>query len=262
MKKTILAVILAIACVACLAACGGNQPAPAPAPETQSQAPEVAIPVMSYAEYIAADDQSAVCVETYVQDKQGWWEKDGVGVATLYTEDENGGAYFIYEMPMSEADFEKLVPGTKIKVYGYKSTWDGETEIADATFEIEDGSYIAEAFDVTDLLGTDELIDHMNQYVSFNDMTIAPSKDKDGNDAAFLYKWDGSGQQGDDLYFNATDAKGNTHTFTVESYLRGKDTEVYKTVEGLKIGDKCDMEGFLYWYTDNANPHITKVVVK
>ncbi|MBR5361241.1 MAG: hypothetical protein IK123_10165, partial [Lachnospiraceae bacterium] len=77
---------------------------------------------------------------------------------------------------------------------------------------------------------------------------------------AFMYKYDDSGSQGDDLYFNVS-VGGNTYTFTVESYLTGADTDVYKTVEGLKIGDTVDMEGFLYWY-EGVNPHITKVTVK
>ena len=34
-----------------------------------------------------------------------------------------------------------------------------------------------------------------------------------------------------------------------------------KNLIELKIGDKIDMEGFLYWY-EGANPHITSVVVK
>ena len=43
-----------------------------------------------------------------------------------------------------------------------------------------------------------------------------------------------------------------------ESYLCDKDTDVYKAVEALQIGDKIDMEGFLYWY-EGVNPHITSV---
>ena len=54
---------------------------------------------------------------------------------------------------------------------------------------------------------------------------------------------------------------GNTYSFTVESYLCGKDSDVYKAVEGLNIGDTVDMEGFLYWY-EGVNPHITSVTVK
>ena len=70
--------------------------------------------------------------ETYVQAKQSWWEDK----ATFYTQDKDG-AYFIYNMPCSEEDYEKLVPGTKIKVTGYKAEWFGEIEVADvSSFEI------------------------------------------------------------------------------------------------------------------------------
>ena len=104
--------------------------------------------VMTYADYVAADVDSEVVVETYVQAKQGWWENEGVGVATFYTQDKDG-AYFLYNMPCSKEDYDKLTEGTKIKVTGYKSEWAGEVEIIDATYEIEDGSYVAEAADQT-----------------------------------------------------------------------------------------------------------------
>ncbi|MBP5781453.1 MAG: hypothetical protein J6X34_09505, partial [Clostridia bacterium] len=119
------------------------------------------------------------------------------------------------------------------------------------------GKYIAKATDVTALLGKDELINKMNQFVAFKGMTVEASKDADGNDVAFLYKWNGTGSEGDDLYFNVS-VDGKTYTFTVESYLCGKDTDVYKAVQALKIGDKIDLEGFLYWY-NGVNPHITSV---
>ena len=163
-------------------------------------------------------------------------------------------------MACSEEDYEKLTPGTKIKVTGYKSEWSGEVEITDATFEIEEGSYIAPAEDVTALLGTDELINHQNEFVSFKGMTVEASADADGNEVPFLYSWDGSGQDGDDLYFNVS-LDGETYTFTVESYLCDNTTDVYKTVQSLQVGDTVDMEGFLYWY-EGVNPHITSVTVK
>ena len=210
--------------------------------------------VLNYEEYMAAELDSEVVVETYVQAKQSWWEDK----ATFYTQDKDG-AYFIYNMPCSEEDYEKLVPGTKIKVTGYKAEWSGEIEVADvSSFEIEDGEYIAEPLDVTDLLGKDELIDHQNELVSFKGMTVeAAGQDADGNDVAYLYNYDGSGSEGDDLYFNVS-LNGETYTFTVESYLCDKDSDVYKAVEALNIGDKIDMEGFLYWY-EGVNPHITSV---
>ena len=213
--------------------------------------------VMSYADYVAAAVDTEVCVETYVQAKQSWWEDNGVGQATFYTQNQDG-AFFIYNMPCSQEDYDKLVPGTKIKVTGYKSEWSGEVEITDATYEIEDtDTFIAEAKDVTDLLGKDELIDYQNQFVSFKGMTVEAANDAGD---AFLYKWDGSGTEGDDLYFNVS-LNGNTYTFTVESYLCDKDSDVYKAVQNLKVGDVVDMEGFLYWY-EGVNPHITSISVQ
>ena len=167
------------------------------------------------------------------------------------------GAYFIYNMPCTEEEYAQLVPGTKIKVTGYKSEWSGEVEITDATFEIEEGEYIAPATDVTELLGTDDLINYQNRFVSFKGMTVEASKDADGNDVAFLYNWDGSGEDGNDLYFNVS-LNGTTYTFTVESYLCDNTTDVYAAVKALNIGDVIDMEGYLYWY-EGVNPHITSV---
>lgn len=221
------------------------------AEETGNTAPEG---VMTYEEYMAAELESQVVIETYVQAKQSWWDNK----ATVYTQDEDG-AYFVYNMTCSEEDYAKLVPGTKIKVTGYKTEWSGEVEIAEgATFEILDGSYIAPALDVTELLGTDELIQNQNKFVAFKGMTVeAAGQDADGNDVAFLYNWDGSGEDGDDLYFKVS-LNGETYTFTVESYLCDKTTDVYQAVKDLKIGDVIDMEGFLYWY-EGVNPHITSV---
>lgn len=228
---------------------------PDAAPEDDS-ADEKSEGVMTYEEYAAADVDTEVVVETYVQAKQSWWEDK----ATFYTQDKDG-AYFIYEMPCSEEEYEELVPGTKIKVTGYKAEWSGEYEIIDAAYEIEEGNYVAKAEDITSLLGKDELIDHQNKFVSFKGMTVeAAGQDDAGNDVPFLYSWDGSGQDGDDLYFNVS-LDGETYTFTVESYLCDNTTDVYKAVTELNIGDTVDMEGFLYWY-EGVNPHITSVTVK
>lgn len=247
MKKYI-ALLLALAMVLTLCACGKTEKKD----EAKADDDVKSEGVMTYEEYIAADLDTEVTIETYVQAKQSWWEDK----ATVYTQDKDG-AYFLYNMVCSEADYDKLTPGTKIKVTGYKSEWAGEVEIADATFEIEDGNFVASALDVTDLLDKDELIDHQNEFVSFKGMTVEASTDADGNEVAFLYNWDGSGQDGSDLYFNVS-LNGNTYNFTVESYLCDNTTDVYAAVKNLQIGDKIDMEGFLYWY-DGVNPHITSV---
>lgn len=245
--KKITSLLLALTLVLALAGCGSKGGKSAGDADVKSEG------VMTYDEYAAAALDTEVVVETYVQAKQSWWDDK----ATVYTQDKDG-AYFIYNMACSEADYAKLTPGTKIKVTGYKGEWSGEVEIMDATFEIEEGNYVAKAEDVTSLLGSDDLIKHQNKFVSFKGMTVeAAGQDESGNDAAYLYSWDGSGQDGDDLYFNVS-LNGNTYTFTVESYLCDNTTDVYAAVKALNIGDKIDMEGFLYWY-EGVNPHITSV---
>lgn len=212
---------------------------------------DTAATVMTHEEFVAAELESEVTVETYVQDKQSWWDNK----ATFYCQSEDG-AYFIYEMPCTEDEYAQLVPGTKIRVTGYKAEWSGEVEITDATFEIlEADPYIAEATDVTELLGTDELINHQNEKVAFTGLTVE-AYDESG--AAFAYKNDA--EKTDDLYFKAS-YNGQTYDFCVEFYLRGQDTDVYKAVEALNVGDTIDVEGFLYWY-EGANPHVTSVTVK
>lgn len=195
--------------------------------------------VMTHADYVAAAIDSEIVVETYVQNKQSWWDNKG----TFYCQSEDG-AYFLYEMACSEEEYNKLVPGTKIKVTGYKAEWAGEVEIVDATYEILEGNYIAEAKDVTELLGTDELIQHQNEFVAFKGMTIE----------AIEYK---NGQPGDDIYVTVS-RNGQNYSFCVEVYLTGTDTDVYKSVGELKAGDVVDIEGYLYWY-EGVNTHITGV---
>ncbi len=257
--KKLLAFILMAALAVTAAGCSVTPAAPAaaePAAQETVQEEGKSEGVMTHAEYIAADLDTEVVVETYVQAKQSWWDNK----ATVYTQDQDG-AYFLYNMACSEEDYAKLVPGAKIKVTGYKSEWSGEVEIIDATFELEEGSFVAEPVDVTDLLGKDELIDHQNELVTFSGMTVeAAGKDDAGNDVAFLYNWDGSGEDGNDLYFKVS-KDGATYTFTVESYLCDNTTDVYAAVKNLQIGDTVDLEGFLYWY-EGVNPHITSVTVK
>ncbi len=247
--KKILAVVLTTILTLSVVACGSGA-------NGGSGAAKKGEGVMTYAQYEAAAVDSEVVVETYVQAKQSWWDNQ----ATLYTQDADG-AYFIYNMPISEDDYAKLVPGTKIKVTGYKSEWSGEFEIVDAKYEIETGdTFIAQPEDATSLLGSDDLIKKQNKLVSFKDVVVEPSKNADGNEVAFLYKWDGSGAPGDDLYFNISTG-GNVYSFTVESYLCDQNSDVYKAVEGLQVGQTIDCEGFLYWY-EGPNPHITKVTAK
>ena len=204
---------------------------------------------MSYKEYCDAAMDAEVTVDMYVQDHQSWWDNK----ITVYAADKDG-AYFLYEMACSEEDAAKLTPGTKIRVTGTKGAYAGEIEIMNATFEfIGKDTYVAPAKDVTSLVGKDALADDMNKLVSLKGMTVVATEDG----AAFEYQ---GGIRGKDIYFTLSNGT-DTINCCIESYLTGADSDVYKAVEALKVGDTVDVEGFLYWY-NGANPHITKVEVK
>lgn len=198
--------------------------------------------VMTYAEYAEAELDSEVVIEAFVQGKQSWWDDK----ATVYLQDPEGG-YFCYEMACSEEDYELLVEGQKIKVTGYKSEWSGETEITDATFEIEEGNWISQPVDATELLGSDDLINLQNQRVSFANLTVVDISFK--ND-----------QPGDDIYVTLSRDEVE-YQFCLEYYLNGSDEDFYALVSGLEVGATVDVEGFLYWY-EGPNTHLTSVTVK
>ena len=232
--KKILALVFAFVLCVSLVACGTAND-----PNKKSEG------VMTWEEYNAADLEAAGVIEAYVQGNQAWWDDDddGNGFITLYAQDPTGG-YFIYELPCTKADADKMTAGTKIKVSGYKAAWAGEVEIIDATFEILEGTWVASVLDVTDLLGKDELVNHQNKKVAFKGMTVE----------SVAYKND---QQGNDIYVTVS-KDGASYNFCVESYLTDANTDVYKAVEALEAGDVIDVEGFLYWY-EGVNTHITAV---
>jgi len=258
--KKLIAMLLVLTMVLAFAGCAKTEEAPetTAATEAATEAPteaateapteaeveaEPEVAVMTHADYAAAELDTEVVIETYVQGHQSWWDNK----ITVYCQSPDG-AYFLYELACSEEDAAKLVPGTKIRVTGYKGEWAGEVEVMDGTFEfVEDGdTFVAEALDVTELLGTDELIAHQNEFVSFTGMTVE----------AIEYK---NGEPGDDIYVTLG-YNGASYSFCVEVYLTGTDSDVYTTVGTLNVGDTVNVEGFLYWY-EGVNPHITAIAV-
>lgn len=238
--KKLLAMLLTLTLLFAFVACNSNDE-PKFDPSAKSEG------VMTYAEYAAAAIDAPVVIEAFVQGNQSWWfDSDaGHGKITVYAQDPDG-AYFIYEMKCAEEDAAKITKGAKIKVTGFKAEWSGEVEIVDATFEVLDGTWVAEATDVTELLGKEELINKQNMLVSFKGLTVEGISYKDS-------EWD------PDIYL-AVNYNGASYSFCVENYLCGPDTDVYKTVAALEAGDKIDVEGFLYWY-EGVNTHITAVTV-
>ena len=247
MKKIalwLLIAVMALSCFACTVtpeettAAKADETTEAKNEET-TKAPEATVDVMTHEEYMAAEIDAPVVIEAYVQATQSWWDNK----ITVYLQAEDG-AYFAYEMACSEEDAAKLTKGTKIRVSGFKGEWGGEIEIMDGTFELLEGNWVAEAFDATALLGTDELIAHQNEFVKFTGLTIA----------SISYK---NGEPGDDIYVTVT-LNGADFDFCVERYLTGPETEVYAAVSALQAGDVVDVTGFVYWY-NGVNTHITAV---
>ena len=232
--KKFIALLMAVMMVLALGACGNEKAGDDINAKSEG--------VMTYAEYAAAALDAEVVIEAYVQATQSWWDNK----ITVYAQD-GDGAYFLYEMACAEADAAKLVPGTKILVKGFKGAWAGEVEVMDATFEFVEGgiNYIAEAVDMTALLGTEELITKQNQKAAFKGLTVE----------AIEYK---NGEPGDDIYVTLG-LNGASYSFCVERYLTGPDTDVYTTVGTLQAGDVVDVEAFVYWY-EGPNPHITSIV--
>ena len=245
--KKLLAFLLVLACMLSVVSCGQVDP------NAKSEG------TMTYAEYMAAELESEVVIEAFVQAKQGWWDNK----ATLYLQDGQGG-YLAYNAKCTEVEYNKLEVGTKIKVSGVKTAWKGLVELKEgATFEIiSDDTWVAEALDVTALLGTDEIEAKQNMKVAFKGMKVEAKVDANGNECAFFYNWDNSGTAGSDsdLYFDVS-VNGKTYTFVIEYYLCDENSDAYKAVQALKVGDIVDLEGFLYWY-DGPQPHITGVTVK
>lgn len=265
MKKLLvlfLAVVMVFALVACASEGTESTPETSSAAEQQEVKDDPAVKgegVMKYDEFVAAATDADVVIEGYVQAKQSWWQDK----ACLYLADKDG-AYFVYNAACTQDDYNKLTQGTKIKVTGKKAEWKGEIEVGEgATFVIENGNYIAEAFDATALLGNDEeLIKHQNHLVAFKGLTVAGKKDKDGKEYAFFYGYSNEGEEGSDsdLYFDAT-IGDKTYTFTVEYYLCNEESDAYQAVQNLKVGDQIDIEGFLYWY-DTQSTQVTALTVK
>ena len=199
--------------------------------------------VMTYAQYMAAELGTPVTVECYVQAHQSWWED----TICVYAQDRDGG-YFLYNMACSEEDAERLTPGTKIRVSGYKEEWCGQIEILEGSFEFVEGAdtFVAEPLDVTALVGTEELRQHHNKKICVEGLRVVKVE---------FQSEDSSG----DIYIT-TEKNGVTFEIMIEQYLTEPETEVYQTAANLQEGQLISIEGFLYWY-EGPNPHVTGITL-
>ena len=276
--KKILALVLALAMVLGLAACGSpkettlapTEPpktteapatteaptaAPTEAPTTEAEKDPFADKgegVMTYEEFMAAELMEPVVIEAFVQGKQSYYAAKGT--ANVYLADMDG-AYYCYGLAMTQEQFDKLAKGVKVKVSGEKAEYAGEIEVSNGVLEEiwEDINYETAYGDVTAFISEpEELVKFMNLSVQFTDMVVLAQDDG----SAVSKKQSDSDP---DLYFRAGNQYGIVD-FCVESFLTGPDTDAYKAVEALKVGDMVNVQGFLYWY-NGANPHVTDITV-
>ena len=207
--------------------------------------------VMSFQAFLAAEDDSPVTVEGYVQAKEA--RRDGC--CGLYMQNEEG-AYYLSRLRCSQQEYDTLKTGRKIRVNGYKSHWNDAIEISDASFTLLEGNLIAEAEDVTALIGSDALRRHQNEKVAFSGMTVEVMPD---GHSVWYRGWDNTApaEEDSELWFRASSA-GTVCDFTIKPSLCENRDEVLETLQQLQAGDRVDLTGFLRFY-NGALPRITAI---
>ena len=263
MKKLLL-LILALVMAIALAACSqGSSPANntnnADNSGSNTIKPED-VAAMSYNDYMAAAEGANVVIEGYVQ--KFAYNRD-FHYVSMFIRDDNGGVYYAYHAVCSEDQAAKLAEGIHVKVSGKKASWSGETEVGEGCiFYILEGNKIFEATDISDKLSELAVLElMMNQKIAVKGLRVEENIAADGKVVPFLYNWDGSGAAGanNDLYL--TLSAGNTsYTYCVESEEDPENSETYKAVTGLHVGDIIDLEGMLYWY-NGPNVHVNSIKV-
>lgn len=242
--KKIIALVMVVATLCCaLVGCSKVDP------NVKSEG------VMSYAEYDAAALKSEVTIEGFIQAKQDY--AAAYSNTCLYLQDGEGG-YYVYRIGCTQEEYDSFKIGSKIKITGTKDAWGGEVEVIDVTdFEIVGtDTWTALPTDVTSIIHkADEVIKHQNKLVLVKDFTVVSVEFANG-----------AAGDNNDIYLKVSkkDADDNVYTFslTVEEALTDYQSDVYKTVSELKADDVIDLQGFLCWYSDAVDTHITSVTKK
>ena len=213
--------------------------------------------VLTHEEYLKAPIGETVTIEAYIQDIQGNPDTK----VSLYLQDPDGG-YFAFDVVCTPMVYNSLSVGGKVRIEGEKFDWYGEEEINNGTVTILDGdTYIAPVLDVTDIMGTADLREHLNEKVLMRGLTIEPSTDPSGASVPYIVGYNGKGDADDDLFFMAS-KDGKAYNFTVESDLAQNSMSVYRDLHTMKIGDVVDIESILYWYDTDYNPHAYHVALR
>ena len=197
-----------------------------------------------------------VIIEAYVQDFESWWN----GKQTLYLADKMG-AYFGYDLGISEDDSKKITFGTKVTISGKKLEYSGMVEIGESSSVVVDKDatpYIVSPIDVTAGLTNELALENPGLLIRAT-ATLVLSKDKDGIDVPFIYNWDGKGEAGKSDIYVKLEINNQVFTFNVRRYLRSADTEVYKYLQSLTLDDAGNdfiVTAFIYNYKGECQARI------
>jgi len=244
--KKLLVLLFAIVCVFALASCNKEEN-PSDKDNDKDKDPGT-VTVNSYAEFMAAEDGDDVVIEGYIQAVQTF--VPAYGNITFYMAD-NDGSYYVYRAPSDQELADKLVPGAHVRVAGEKGEWAGEPEIKEGTGVVtvlEGTKTVNEALDASACVTSDDLRDFINKLVKIENAIVTKAP---------LYKWNGSGQKGDDLYIGFN-VNGTDYTFLIETDLTGSTGALYEAGEALQVNDIVTIEGFMFWY-DAPQMQLTKI---
>lgn len=222
--------------------------------------------VMSYAQFMAAENGDFVRIQGYISAKQSWY----AGKATMYLTDAKGEGYFAYEIPMTQEEYNtKYTVGTCIELKATKTIYSGEHEIMGSnlnSIKVVEDAYAMDqiAIDVSNDVSVAATSKVQNAYFTAvlkvkeyattdPNATVAPNK-------AYGFKGDAAT---DDLYFTLVDKAGNELSCCVEYYLTGTATSVYQMVlsTDFVVDAYVKVTGYMYFYDDKPNPHITSITL-
>ena len=222
----------------------------------QCQARIVSFMPNYYLNFVNAEINDDVVIEAYVQDFESFYN----GKQTMYLVDDNG-AYFGYEIALTEELSNQITIGTKLHIEGQKLEYSGMIEVGNTSkVEILDEElYEAPSYDLTDSLTDEEALEWIGAKI-FVTAKLIPSGEEG---KPYLLGWNDSGELGKaDLYLNI-EVNDNTFTWNVRRYLRNANTDLYKAVAALtkdNIGSYFDIEAFVYIYNGQCQARIVSFV--
>lgn len=222
--------------------------------------------VMSYEEFMAAENGDFVRIQGYISAKQSWYADK----ATMYLTDAKGEGYFAYEIPMTQEEYNtKYTVGTCLELKATKTIYSGEHEIMGSnlnSIKVVEDAYAMDqiAIDVSNDVSVAATSKVQNAYftavLKVKEYTTTDPNATVALNKAYGFKGDAAT---DDLYFTLVDKNGNELSCCVERYLTGPDTSVYQKVlsADFVIDAYVKVTGYMYFYDDKPNPHITSITL-